>query len=107
MITATPEAIEALRLLLAGKAAHTPIRIHLHSTGCCDASLGLMADNARANDLIQKVQGIEFLISPEVRNLTGDIEIAYSNEKHRMGFVLTAQRPISEWDGFGVCTLKV
>jgi len=106
MIIVTPQTIDAIRAFLPEKDFQKPIRIHLYSTGCCDASLGLIADAARANDLIQEIQGITFVISPEVSKLTGDITITYVAEKYRTGFVLTSERPISEWDGFGVCSIK-
>ncbi|HPL97659.1 MAG TPA: hypothetical protein PKY71_08940, partial [Smithellaceae bacterium] len=71
MITATPEAIEAIRVFLEKNNLQKPVRIHLQSTGCCDASLGLMADDAHENDLVQDIQGITFVISPEVLEMTG------------------------------------
>lgn len=106
MITVTPEAIDAIRTFLAEKGSPGPIRVHLRSTGCCDASLGLLADSASMDDLTDNVQGITFVISPELSQLTGDITIDYVQENQRTGFVLTSKRPVSEWDGFGTCTLK-
>jgi Fe-S cluster assembly iron-binding protein IscA len=106
MITVTPEAIQAIKLFLEEKGIDQPIRIHLQSTGCCDASLGLMADDACAEDLTEEVQGILFVVSPEVSRLTGGITLSYSQDKYSPGFVLTSERPISEWAGFGVCTIK-
>jgi len=106
MITLTPEAIDALQALIAEKGSPKSIRVHLRSTGCCDASLGLTVDNAQADDLTFDVQGMTFVVSPELSKLTGNIKIDHVEEKQRTGFVLTSARPISEWDGFGVCTLK-
>ena len=106
MITATPEAIEAIRVFLEKNNLQKPVRIHLQSTGCCDASLGLMADDAHENDLVQNIQGITFVISPEVLEMTGNITIDYVSQKHKTGFVLTSKHPVSEWSGFGVCAIK-
>lgn len=106
MITATPEAIQAIKLFLEEKGIEQPIRIHLQSTGCCDASLGLTADDASVDDVVENVQGIMFVIHPDVITLTGDVTIAYQSDKFDSGFVLTSERPISEWSGFGVCTIK-
>ena len=106
MITATPEAIEAIRVFLEKNNLQKPVRIHLQSTGCCDASLGLMADDAHENDLVQDIQGITFVISPEVLEMTGNITIDYVSQKHKTGFVLTSKHPVSEWSGFGVCAIK-
>ncbi len=107
MITCTPEAVRTLRTVIAEINIQKPIRIHLQSTGCCDASLGLMADDAHPDDIIQDVQGIPFLISPDLSKLAGNITIDYISEKHRTGFVLTSENPISEWSGFGICTIQV
>ncbi len=106
MITVTPEAIDAIRVFLAQQGNQKPIRIHLHSTGCCDASLGLTADDASADDVVENVQGIMFVIHPDVITLTGDVAISYQSDKFDSGFVLTSARPVSEWSGFGVCTIK-
>ena len=106
MITATPEAIEAIRVFLEKNNLQKPVRIHLQSTGCCDASLGLMADDAHENDLVQDIQGITFVISPEALEMTGNITIDYVSQKHKTGFVLTSKHPVSEWSGFGVCAIK-
>jgi len=106
MITATPEAIEAVRVFLEKNSLQKPVRIHLQSTGCCDASLGLTVDDALQNDLIQEVQGITFVISPEVFEMTGKITINHVSRQHRTGFVLTSENPVSEWSGFGVCSIK-
>ena len=106
MITVTPEAIQAIKLFLEENGIEQPIRIHLQSTGCCDASLGLTADDASADDIVENVQGIMFVIHPDVITLTGDVTIAYQSDKFDSGFVLTSERPVSEWSGFGVCTIK-
>jgi Fe-S cluster assembly iron-binding protein IscA len=106
MITVTPEAIQAIKLFLEEKGVLQPIRIHLQSTGCCDASLGLTADDASADDVVENVQGIMFVIHPDVITLAGDITISYQSDKFDSGFVLTSVRPVSEWSGFGVCTIK-
>lgn len=106
MIAITPEAVDAIRAFLIDRKYSKSIRIYLQSTGCCDASLGLTVDDARKDDIIQDVCGIPFLISPDVSELTGNITIDYVSEKHKTGFVLTSERPISEWSGFGVCMIK-
>lgn len=106
MITVTPEAVDAIQTIIAERGSLPSIRIHLRSTGCCDASLGLMADSAGADDLTCTVQGMTFVISQELNRLTGNITITCVREKHQTGFTLTPERPISEWDGFGVCTLN-
>lgn len=107
MLEVKREALQTIKTFLAEKDLQKAIRIHLQSTGCCDASLGLMTDDTRPDDIVQDIQGITFLISPDVSELTGNIAIDYVSGKHQTGFVLTSERPISEWDGFGVCTIRI
>lgn len=107
MINVKQEVLQAIKKFLAERDLQKAVRIHLQSTGCCDASLGLMTDDTRPDDIVQDIQGITFLISPIVSELAGDITIDYVSEKHQTGFVLTSERPISEWDGFGVCTIRI
>lgn len=107
MITATPEAIDAIRSFLAEKEIQKPIRIHLRSTGCCDASLGLRADERHEDDWMEDVQGVLFVIGKDLEKMTGDITIAASADPQETGFVVTAENPISEWDGFGVCKIEM
>ncbi|OQC55721.1 MAG: hypothetical protein BWX52_01982 [Bacteroidetes bacterium ADurb.Bin013] len=63
-------------------------------------------DDAHENDLVQNIQGITFVISPEVLEMTGNITIDYVSQQHKTGFVLTSKHPVSEWSGFGVCAIK-
>lgn len=106
MITISPEAVQAIKLFLEEKGVTQPIRIHLQSTGCCDASLGLTMDEASAEDFVEDVSGITFVIHPDVITLAGNVTISYQSDKFNSGFVLTSERPISEWSGFGVCSIK-
>lgn len=106
MITVTPEAIDAIQAFLSKQEIQKPIRIHLRSTGCCDASLGLMADDRREDDWTEDVQGILFVIGKDLEKLTGNIAIATSVDAQATGFVVTPENPISEWDGFGVCQIE-
>jgi Fe-S cluster assembly iron-binding protein IscA len=107
MITLAPEAVQAIRVFLVEQGLQKPIRIRLQSTGCCDASLGLIVDNIRQDDLAEEIEGLTFVISPEIHQLTGDITITYVDEEGRQGFILKSSKSISEWDGFGICTIKV
>jgi len=62
-------------------------------------------DNIRESDLIEKVDDLTFVIGPEVYQLAGDITISYTDEIGRKGFILTSDKPLSEWDGLGVCDI--
>lgn len=97
---------EAIRLSLAAKESNRPIRIELHSTGCCDASLGLCLDEVREADLIYESDGLQFVMSPEIHQLAGDVTIACVDDQDKVGFVIRSAKPVSEWDGFGVCHIR-
>ena len=84
-----------------------PIRIELQSSGCCDASLGLRVDEIRDGDLVEEQEGLTLVISHETRRLAGDITISYEEDEGRKGFVLISTRPISEWSGFGISTIRI
>ena len=98
---------QAIKSFLAEKGIQRPVRIHLQFTGCCDPSLGLSVDSIRKPDLIEEVDGLTFVIDPEVYQLVGDITISYIDEIGRKGFILTSDRPVSEWDGLGVCAIGI
>jgi Fe-S cluster assembly iron-binding protein IscA len=107
MIKVTAEAIAAIKSFLIKKDNPQTIRIDLHSTGCCDSSLGLSLDEIRENDLIQEIEGLTFVISREVYELVGEVTISYIDEKGKKGYVMRSSKPLNEWDGFGVCEIKL
>jgi Fe-S cluster assembly iron-binding protein IscA len=107
MVQLEPGAGQAIKSFLTEKGCQGPIRIDLHSTGCCDASLGLSIDTIRAADLVQEVDGLQLVMSPETHQLVGEVIISYVDEGGRKGFVLTSSKPVSEWDGFGVCSISI
>ena len=69
--------------------------------------MGLSVDSIREPDLIEEVDGLTFVIGPEVHQLVGDITISYTDEIGRKGFILTSDKPVSEWDGLGVCAIGI
>jgi Fe-S cluster assembly iron-binding protein IscA len=107
MVQLAPGAGQAIKSFLAERGCQGPIRIDLQSTGCCDASLGLSVDTIRAADLVQEVDGLQFVMGPETHGLVGEVTITSVDEMGRKGFVLTSSEPVSEWDGFGVCSIRV
>jgi Fe-S cluster assembly iron-binding protein IscA len=107
LVTLNPGAGDAVKSALAEKGVQGPIRIELRSTGCCDASLGLSVDTAHESDLVEEVDGLTFVITPETHQLAGEVRISYADEPGRKGFVLTSSKPISEWDGFATCSIRM
>lgn len=89
------------------KGISLPLRIDLRFTGCCDASLGLRVDDISTSDLYVELEGLTFIVDPDVYNLAGEITINYLEEEGRKGFLLTSERPVSEWEGFGVSDIQV
>jgi Fe-S cluster assembly iron-binding protein IscA len=97
----------AVGRFLKEKGVSRPLRIDLNFTGCCDASLGLRVDDTGAGDLSTEVEGLTFIMDPEVYRLAGAVTISYVDEEGRQGFLLTSERPVSEWEGFGVSAIQV
>lgn len=56
MIIVTPKAMKAIQKFREERNRQKPLCIHLQSTGCCDASLGLMADERREDDWAKKLR---------------------------------------------------
>jgi Fe-S cluster assembly iron-binding protein IscA len=89
------------------KGISRPLRIDLRFTGCCDASLGLRVDDISASYLYVEVEGLTFIVDPEVYHLAGEVTITYVEEDGRTGFLLTSEKPVSEWEGFGVSNIQM
>jgi Fe-S cluster assembly iron-binding protein IscA len=107
VITVEPGAGQAITSFLAEQGCQGPIRVDLNSTGCCDVSLGLSVDQLRPSDLIEEVDGLQFVMSPETYQLVGEVTISFVDEREKRGFVLFSSKPVSEWGGFGVCSIRV
>ena len=101
------EAARAIKAFLNEKGIQMPIRIDLCFKGCCDPTLDLRVDNAAEQDLCIDLAGLQFIISPETYELAGAVTISHVNEKDQKGFRITSSKPLSEWDGFGVCNIKI
>jgi Fe-S cluster assembly iron-binding protein IscA len=97
---------QAMGAFLDERGLRQPIRIELQSSGCCDASLGLRVDGIRDGDIIEEREGLTLVISHEIHLLAGDITISYEDDDGRKGFVLISTKPISEWSGFGITTIR-
>jgi len=100
-----PKASQALRSLLANKGIQKAVRIDLRFSGCCDSSLSLYLDDISESDLTCELDGLKFVIAPEIYQLAGQVSISYVDEPGKKGFVLRPSKTVGEWDGFGVCDL--
>lgn len=101
------EAAGAIRSFLVENDMQKPIRIDLCFKGCCDPFLELRVDWAKEHDHRIEVEGLVFVISPEIYDLSGDVTIHHVDEKGRKGFRIVPGKPMGEWDGFGVCNVKI
>ena len=84
-----------------------PVRIDIHSTGCCDSSLFLRVDSPGEDDLTLTVSGLTFVISLRAHRIAGDVTITLADGPGREGFLLTSSRPLSEWEGFSPIRITV
>lgn len=104
MIVMDPEVCKAIREELIRQKAPGVIRIELMSTGCCDASLGMRVDAAGESDLVVETGGLTFVMSMDTYDLVGRVTITCRGKDR---FVLSSEKPVSEWDGFCSCSIKV
>jgi Fe-S cluster assembly iron-binding protein IscA len=102
-----PEVSQAIKSFLTDKGIQQPIRIELNFSGCCDASMCLRVDAVSDSDLTLELDGLTFVISPEISELVGEVTISYEDQIGKKGFVLTSSKPVGEWDGFGVSDIKI
>lgn len=102
-----PEVSQAIKSFLTDKGIQQPIRIELNFSGCCDASMCLRVDAASDSDLALELDGLTFVISPEISELVGEVTISYEDQIGKKGFVLTSSKPVGEWDGFAVSDIKI
>ncbi len=107
MVRVEPRALQAIKIFLARTGAKGPLRLDLLSTGCCDPSLGLRLDRAEDADLTQVVEGVIFVVSPGVHHLCGEIAVSYVEGEDRQGFLITSERPVSEWEGFAAGPIRL
>lgn len=106
MITLKEGSAQSIRSFLTEQRLTGGIRIELRFTGCCDPSLGLIVDTPRESDLLEKKEGLTFLMSPEVHDTAGEITIAYVDKGPQKGFSILSSKPMSEWQGFGLCQIE-
>ena len=103
LVRLDPGVAEAIRSSLAEAGAQGPLRIAITSSGCCDPSFELAVDRIRESDLVEELDGLTFVISRETHDLVGEVTIGCKED----GFVVTSAKPLSEWDGFAPCKIRM
>jgi hypothetical protein len=66
-----------------------------------------MVDTVRESDLVEDLEGLTFVISPETHELVGEVTISCADDAEREEFVLSSSKPISEWDGFAASRIRI
>jgi len=107
LVRLEPGSSQAVRSALAEAGVEGPIRIEVQSSGCCDPTLVLALDKVRGTDLVEEVDGVTFVVSPETHELVGEVRIACADDAGRRGFVLTSSKPLTEWEGFAVQSIRM
>jgi Fe-S cluster assembly iron-binding protein IscA len=107
MLKLNPGAGLAIDAFLNKNGVKGPIRIDLESSGCCDPLLTLSIDHIREDDLVTEIDGLVFVIDPQIYRLVGDVTISYVDDHGSKGFVVTSRKPVSEWGGLGLCNIRV
>jgi len=96
----------AISAFLADRRLQKPVRIELRFTGCCESSLGLRVDEADEGDLMEKIDGLTFVIAADLHDLVGDVTISSADDGEEGEFILTSSKPLNEWAGFAACKIK-
>lgn len=107
MIKLANRAGAAIKATLSEKGLPCSVRIEIRSTGCCDASLGMIADKAEASDLIMEIDGLTILMRPALYALVGEVSILCVDDPKKNEFILVSDRPLNEWAGFGACNIRL
>jgi Fe-S cluster assembly iron-binding protein IscA len=107
LVTLEPDASQAIKAFLSERGIRGPVRIEIQSTGCCDSSLELSVDTVRESDLVEELDGLTFVVSPETHQLVGEVRISYTDDAGRKGFILTSSQPLGEWDGFATRSIRM
>jgi len=102
-----PAVVASIKLFLAENGLDGPIRLELQSSGCCDPSLGLCVDRVRQDDLLHETDGLTFVISPATHERVGQISISFKDDILNRVYVVTSEKPLNEWAGFGVSQIRI
>lgn len=104
MIELTQAAVQAIKEQVAAP-GETHLRVRLQSAGCCDPVLALLIDEPAADDQRTTIDEINLLVDPHTAETCGTINIDYSEKSWAQGFVITSQKPLSEWQGMAACNI--
>lgn len=96
MLELSESAREELNAYFEGKEKED-IRVFLASGGCCGVRLSMAVDEAGDNDQIFETGGFTFIVSKDLLEVTGAIDI----DMGPMGFSITSENPISTGEGGG------
>lgn len=105
MITLTENAKQAINQQV-GNTKQTHLRIRLQSSGCCDPVLALLIDEPASGDHQIVLDGISLLVDEHTADTCGRINIDYSEKSWAQGFIITSEKPLSEWQGMAACRIN-
>ena len=104
MITLTEKAIQAIRQQIADP-EKIHLRVRLQSAGCCDPVLALLIDKPEPGDQEVVIDGINLLVDRHTAATCGRIDIDYAEKTWAQGFIITSEKPLSEWQGISACKI--
>jgi Fe-S cluster assembly iron-binding protein IscA len=55
---------------------------------------------------VEEVDGLAFVIDRETFRIAGEVTISYVNNEGGTGYVITSDKPVSEWQGFSVTDIQ-
>jgi Fe-S cluster assembly iron-binding protein IscA len=106
MIVVTEAAREQLAARARERGIDRPLRVRLQFAGCCDPTLGLGLDQAREDDHVLNVGALTLVMDPKTAETAGEVTVDWVDRGWERGFVLTSQKPLSEWEGLTLCAVE-
>lgn len=99
------KAVQKIQRFLTQKKQAGCVRVEIRSSGCCDAALALVVQDALETDIVEQYNGLHIALPVEIHQVVGSITISSSDDDASDDFFLTSEKPFSEWSGFAPCSI--
>ncbi len=101
------QTVQKIQQFLVQKGQACCVRVEIRSSGCCDAALGLAAQEPAQTDIVEQHDSLQIAMPLEIYQLVGGITISGSDDEPLQNFFLTSEKPLNEWSGFAPCSIQI
>lgn len=101
------QTVQKIQRFLAQKGLACCVRVEIRSSGCCDAALGLMAQEAVETDIVEQHDSLQIAMPLDIYQIVGGITISSSDDETPQDYFLTSEKPLNEWSGFAPCSINI